>query len=52
MEPLFTTGGEERAGLGFAVMDSFMDGLRVTSHPGKGDDRYHEKTPGPPSGGA
>ena len=36
MEPLFTTGGEERAGLGFAVMDSFMDGLRVTSHPGKG----------------
>lgn len=30
-EPLFTTGGEERAGLGFAVMESFTDKLRVRS---------------------
>ena len=30
MEPLFTTGdAEERAGLGFAVMESFMDKIRV-----------------------
>lgn len=36
MEPLFTTGGEERAGLGFAVMQSFCDQIRVTSTPGKG----------------
>lgn len=36
MEPLFTTGGEERAGLGFAVMQSFTDKIRVTSKPGKG----------------
>lgn len=36
MEPLFTTGGEERAGLGFAVMQSFTDKVRVTSKPGKG----------------
>lgn len=36
MEPLFTTGGEERAGLGFAVMDSFTDKLSVRSTPGKG----------------
>ena len=36
MEPLFTTGGEERAGLGFAVMESFMDKVKVTSKPGKG----------------
>lgn len=36
MEPLFTTGGEERAGLGFAVMESFTDRLRVRSRPGKG----------------
>ena len=36
MEPLFTTGGEERAGLGFAVMKSFCDSVRVTSTPGKG----------------
>lgn len=36
MEPLFTTGGSERAGLGFAVMQSFTDKIRVTSHVGKG----------------
>ena len=37
MEPLFTTGNpEERSGLGFAVMQSFMDKVKVTSKPGKG----------------
>lgn len=36
MEPLFTTLGGERAGLGFAVMESFMDRVRVHSLPGKG----------------
>ena len=36
MQPLFTTGGEERAGLGFAVMESFMDKLSVKSKEGKG----------------
>lgn len=36
MEPLFTTGGEERAGLGFAVMESFTDKLKVRSSVGKG----------------
>ncbi len=36
MQPLFTTAGGERAGLGFAVMESFMDRLRVTSKPGRG----------------
>lgn len=36
MEPLFTTGGEERAGLGFAVMESFTDKLQVRSAVGKG----------------
>ena len=36
MEPLFTTGGEERAGLGFAVMQSFCDGVRVSSLRGRG----------------
>lgn len=30
-EPLFTTAGDERAGLGFAVMESFMDKVKVTS---------------------
>ena len=37
MEPLFTTAPEEeRAGLGFAVMESLMDRVKVVSHPGKG----------------
>ena len=36
MKPLFTTGGEERGGMGFTIMDSFMDKLRVRSAPGKG----------------
>ena len=36
MKPLFTTGGEERGGMGFTIMDSFMDQLRVRSAPGKG----------------
>lgn len=44
MEPLFTTGGEERAGLGFAVMQSFMDKVKVTSKPGKGTTITLEKT--------
>ena len=36
MEPLFTTLGGERAGLGFAVMESFCDKIRVSSKPDKG----------------
>ncbi len=36
MEPLFTTGGEERSGLGFSVMQSFSDSVKVTSRKGKG----------------
>ena len=43
MEPLFTTAGEERAGLGFAVMQSFMDKLTVRSKPGKGTTVSMEK---------
>lgn len=36
MRPLYTTGGEERSGMGFTIMSSFMDKLRVRSQPGKG----------------
>ncbi len=36
MEPMFSTGGEERSGMGFTIMESFMDGLRVRSAPDKG----------------
>lgn len=35
-EPLYTTAGDERAGLGFAVMESFSDKLKVRSAVGKG----------------
>ncbi len=34
--PLFTTGGEDRSGMGFTIMESFMDHLKVRSVPGKG----------------
>lgn len=43
MEPLFTTAGGERAGLGFAVMESFMDKVRVKSAPDKGTTVVLEK---------
>ena len=35
-EPLFTTGGEDRSGMGFTIMDTFMDKIKVSSKPGKG----------------
>ena len=35
-QPLFTTGGEERSGMGFTIMESFMNQLTVKSAPGKG----------------
>ena len=34
--PMYTTGGSERSGMGFTIMESFMDSLRVRSAPGKG----------------
>ena len=34
--PLFTTGSEERSGMGFTIMESFLDKLTVKSTPGKG----------------
>ena len=37
MQPMYTTGSpDERAGLGFAVMKTFMDEVKVRSRPGKG----------------
>lgn len=36
MEPLYTTSTDERAGLGFAVMQSFTDSVKVRSTVGKG----------------
>jgi len=34
--PLFTTGNEERSGMGFTMMESFMDSVKVRSKPEKG----------------
>ena len=35
-QPMFTTGGEERSGMGFTIMESFMDSVSVRSAPGRG----------------
>lgn len=34
--PMFTTGGSERSGMGFTIMESFMTSFSVSSEPGKG----------------
>ena len=34
--PMFTTGGSDRSGMGFTIMESFMTSFDVSSEPGKG----------------
>lgn len=34
--PMFTTGGDDRSGMGFTIMESFMTSFSVTSTPGRG----------------
>lgn len=34
--PMFTTGGADRSGMGFTIMESFMSSFSVVSKPGKG----------------
>ena len=34
--PMFTTGGSERSGMGFTIMETFMTSFTVSSEPGKG----------------
>jgi len=41
--PMYTTGGEERSGMGFTIMESFMTELKVTSAPGKGTTVHMKK---------
>lgn len=36
MQPMFTTGSEERSGMGFTIMENFMTSLKVKSAAGKG----------------
>lgn len=35
-EPMYTTGGDDRSGMGFTIIESFMDSLSVRSEPGRG----------------
>ena len=35
-KPMFTTGGMDRSGMGFTIMESFMTNLEISSAPGKG----------------
>ena len=35
-KPMFTTGGTDRSGMGFTIMESFMTNLDINSEPGKG----------------
>ena len=35
-QPMYTTGGCERSGMGFTIMESFMNSFEVSSAPGKG----------------
>ena len=34
--PMFTTGGTDRSGMGFTIMESFMTFFEIKSEPGKG----------------
>ena len=36
MRPMYTTGGSDRSGMGFTIMESFMSNLKISSEPGKG----------------
>lgn len=49
--PMFTTGNEERSGMGFTIMESFMDSLKVKSRPGKGTSVTMRKKFAPRLGG-
>jgi stage II sporulation protein AB (anti-sigma F factor) len=44
MQPMFTTGGEDRSGMGFTIMESFTDRLKVKSAPGRGTTVTLERT--------
>lgn len=35
-QPMFTTGGSERSGMGITIMESFMTEFQIQSGPGKG----------------
>ncbi len=49
--PMFTTGGSDRSGMGFTIMESFTDNLKVRSTPGKGTSIIMKKRISMRSGG-
>ena len=49
--PMFTTGGSERSGMGFTIMESFMHELRIVSKPGKGTSVHMKRRINRRSGG-
>lgn len=50
--PLYTTGNEERSGMGFTIMESFMDTVKVRSKEGKGTTLVMRKRFSPRAGAA
>ena len=45
LEPLYTSKPElERSGMGFTIMETFMDSMQVNSQPGQGTRAYMEKS--------
>ena len=48
---IITTGSEERSGMGFTIMESFMDVVKVRSTPGKGTQVTMRKRISPRIGG-
>ena len=46
-QPMFTTGGEERSGMGFTIMESFMDAREGPLHPRQGDHGDHAQAASP-----
>lgn len=40
LEPMYTTGGDDRSGMGFTIMESFMDKVRVRSRENGGTRVY------------
>lgn len=43
-QPMFTTGGSERSGMGITIMESFMTTVKITSAVGKGTTVHMRKT--------
>jgi stage II sporulation protein AB (anti-sigma F factor) len=43
LEPMYTTGGDDRSGMGFTIMESFMDRVRIRSSEGRGTSVHMRK---------